>query len=111
MLTIDALRQFGANVDEGLHRCMDNEAFYLRMVGMAIADPGFAELGEALEKDDLTAAFEASHKLKGALGNLSLTPLLAPTTELCELARNKTPGDYAGLYRTILQKRDELAAL
>ena len=111
MLTIDALRQFGADVDEGLHRCMNNEAFYLRMVGMALADPGFAELGNALEKNDLTAAFEASHKLKGALGNLSLTPLFTPTSELCELLRNQTPGDYAGLYGTILQKRDELAAL
>ena len=111
MLTTDALRQFGADVDEGLHRCMNNEAFYLRMVGMAIADHGFGELGEALEKNDLTAAFEASHKLKGALGNLSLTPLFAPASELCELLRNQTPGDYAGLYATLIAKKDELAAL
>ena len=111
MLTIDALRAFGANVDEGLHRCMNNEAFYLRMVGMALADAGFAELGGALEKNDLDAAFEASHKLKGALGNLSLDPIFEPTSTLCELLRSKTPGDYAGLYQTILQKRDELAAI
>ena len=44
MLTIDALKAFGADVDEGLQRCMNNEAFYLRMVGMALADGGFAEL-------------------------------------------------------------------
>ena len=36
MLTLDALRQYGANVTEGLSRCMNNEAFYLRLVGMAV---------------------------------------------------------------------------
>lgn len=111
MLTIDALRTFGANVDEGLHRCMGNEAFYLRMVQMALADSGFAELGEALGKNDLTAAFEAAHKLKGALGNLSLTPVFEPTSELCELLRNQTPGDYQALYEAILSRKDALAAL
>ena len=32
MLTIDSLRRFGANTEEGLSRCMDNEDFYLRLV-------------------------------------------------------------------------------
>ena len=32
MLTIEKLRTFGADVDEGLARCMNNEGFYLRMV-------------------------------------------------------------------------------
>ena len=30
MLTVAALREFGANTEEGLSRCMNNEAFYLR---------------------------------------------------------------------------------
>ena len=33
-MTIDSLKAFGANTAEGLARCMNNEAFYLRMVGM-----------------------------------------------------------------------------
>ena len=32
MLTIDALKEYGANVDEGLGRCMGNEALYLKLV-------------------------------------------------------------------------------
>lgn len=28
MITIDELRQFGANTDEGVARCMGNEEFY-----------------------------------------------------------------------------------
>ena len=34
MITIDKLQQFGADTREGLGRCMNNEAFYLRLVNM-----------------------------------------------------------------------------
>ena len=44
MLTIDALRGSGADVDDGLNRCMNNESFYLRLVGKALADGGFTKL-------------------------------------------------------------------
>ena len=111
MITLDALRSFGANVDEGLSRCMNNEAFYLRLVGMAAADSGFSELSAALEKNDLKAAFEAAHKLKGVFANLSLTPLFTPASELTELLRNGTPGDYDSLLSEILRQKALLEAL
>ena len=38
MLSIDNLRAWGANVSEGLARCMNNEAFYFRMIKLALAD-------------------------------------------------------------------------
>ena len=31
MITIDELKQFGANTDEGVARCMGNEEFYLNL--------------------------------------------------------------------------------
>ena len=111
MLTIDALRQFGANVDEGLSRCMNNEAFYIRLVNMAAQDVGFDKLKEALVAGDQEAAFEAAHALKGVLGNLALTPLYAPTSELTELLRARAQGDHAGYLAEILRKRDDLKAL
>lgn len=111
MLTIAALRDFGADVDDGMQRCMNNEAFYLRLVGMAIEDKGFENLRDAVEKADLDAAFEAAHALKGILANLSLTPLYTPTSEITELLRAKQDADYAALTETLLTKRAELKAL
>ena len=32
MLTMDALRRFGANTEEGLGRCLNDEGFYLELV-------------------------------------------------------------------------------
>jgi len=111
MLTIESLRGFGANVDEGLARCMKNESFYLRMVKMACADGNFEKLSQAVEENDLQAAFEAAHALKGVLANLALTPIAAPVSALTELLRAKTPGDYREDVRNILALRDELKAL
>lgn len=111
MLTIGDLRDFGADVDQGLSRCMNNEAFYLRLVPMAVNDAGFEKLAAAVESGDLDAAFEAAHALKGVLGNLSLTPLYEPVSEMTELLRARREADYAGLLAPILEKRALLQAM
>ena len=111
MLTLEALRKFGANVDEGLARCMNNEAFYLKMVHMELEDKNFGLLAERLSQNDLDGAFAAAHALKGVLANLALTPLFAPASELTELLRHKTPGDYDALMQRVLAQRDALAKL
>lgn len=79
MITLEALKQYGADTEKGLAMCMGNEALYLRLVGSVPAETRFADLAGALEKKDLDAAFDAAHALKGVLGNLSLTPLYVPS--------------------------------
>ena len=111
MLTIDALRQFGADTQDGLSRCMNNEAFYLRLVNMALDDPGFEKLAAAVESGDKKAAFEAAHALKGVLGNLALTPLFEVTSEMTELLRAGADADYRAFLEKILQQRKMLTAL
>ena len=111
MLTIQALEEYGANVKEGLQRCMGKEDFYLRLVGMALADGGFAKLGEAIEEKDYKKGFEAAHALKGILSNLSLTPILDPVVEITELLRAGTETDYAPLYARIMEQYNKLKQL
>jgi len=94
MLTVEKLRQFGANVDEGLQRCLNNEVFYLKLVSHFLEDKSFDKLKEEISNGNLEEAFKASHALKGVLGNLSLTPLYEIIYELTELLRNQTQCDY-----------------
>ena len=102
MLTLDKLRDYGANVKEGMERCFNNEAFYLRLVGMGFADGNFDKLEKAMANRDAAAAFEATHALKGSIGNLALTPIYAPICELTELLRGKTmTGDADAIYSRI----------
>ena len=112
MLTIDALRDYGANVDEGLGRCFNNEAFYLRLVGMGLADANFDKLKAAMDAGDTTAAFEAAHALKGSIGNLSLTPIFEPISALTELLRGKSgPVDGGALLQQIMDQLEKARQL
>lgn len=110
-MTIDDLKRFGADTEEGLHRCMGNENFYLRLVKMMPKDQNFAILYDSIAKGDLDAAFEAAHALKGALGNLSITALFDPVQEITELLRSRTQMDYTPLVSQIREKHQELEKL
>ena len=50
MLTIQGLKDLGVNTDEGLARCLNNEAFYFRLINMALNDAAY---------DSLRASFDA----------------------------------------------------
>ena len=111
MITIDGLRAFGAGVDEGLARCMNNEAFYVRLVEKVLKDKGFDELDAAVAAHDTDAAFEAAHKLKGVLANLALTPICDPVTQMVELLRNQTDTDYSQYMNRIKEKKAQLEGM
>lgn len=111
MLTIDALKNFGADTETGLARCMGNEALYLRLAASVVNEKGFDRLREAIDNADLDAAFEAAHALKGAVGNLSITPLYDRICEITELLREKKDADYAALVSDLVSLREEYAGL
>ena len=111
MLTIETLQDFGADTQDGLNRCMNNEAMYLRLVDMALADANFDKLVSAVEVGDKEAAFEAAHSIKGVMGNLSLTPLYKVSSEMTELLRAGEDADYPAYLDEVLRKRAELIAL
>ena len=112
MLTIDGLKKFGANTEEGLGRCMKNEMLYLRLVGMVVNDQNYGKLSAAIEAGDLKAGFEAAHALKGVLGNLSLTPIYEPVSKLTEMLRHPENGeDYRPLYDEVMKQKALLEEL
>lgn len=112
MLTIDSLKQCGVNTAEGLSRCFNNEAFYLRLVGMGLADANFDKLSRAVENGDVKAAFEACHALKGSMGNLSLTPIYDPVCALTEKLRGADAlGDVTEPCQQIMNALARLRAL
>lgn len=110
-MTLDDLIAYGANVEEGLGRCMGLEQVYLDLVATIPGEKSFELLADALEKHDLDAAFDAAHALKGIVGNLALTPLYEPLYEITELLRVRTDMDYTQLMTQIAQAKEGLGAL
>ena len=111
MITIDNLAELGANVGEGVARCMGKEDFYLKLVNMVVADDGYECLKAAIEAHDLEEGFERAHALKGAVSNVSLTPLLEPISEMTELLRDRSDIDYSDLVNKMFEELDKLRAL
>lgn len=103
MLTIEALQAQGVNTEEGLARCLNNESFYLNLVGKALEDDNFEQLAPAVNSGDLKKGFEIAHSLKGVLGNLALTPLYEAVADITELLRAETQTDYAPYLEKIEQ--------
>ncbi len=111
MLTVENLKAWGANTEDGLRRCMNNEAFYLKLADKAARDPSFDRLKEALEAKDLDAAFDLAHALKGVTANLALTPVYRPVEQMTELLRGRTDTDYSPFLAEMEKQRSALLAL
>ena len=110
-MKMDELREFGANVDEGLERCMGMEDFYLEMIELGISDERFEQLGKDLEANNLDDAFETVHALKGVIGNLALTPLYETICEVTEHLRSREEIDYKPLYDKLIEQRNQVKEL
>ena len=110
MLTLELLKQFGADVEDGLSRCINDEGFYMELIDMTLDDESFGALSDAIRADDRQAAFRAAHGLKGITANVSLTPLYKELSELTELLRANKDADYPAYLDRILQMRDTLLA-
>ena len=111
MLTIDALKELGADIVNGVARCAGDEGFYLKMVAMSLGDDSFEKLKEAVESGSLDEAFERAHALKGVLGNVGLTGLFEPIAEMTEELRARKDIDYSGYLAKIETELEKHRAL
>jgi len=109
MITIEDLRENGADVETGLSRCVGKEDLYLKLVNMGLGDTKFEELGTALQTDDLEQAFKICHALKGVIGNLAITPLYEALSQMTEKLRNKETADFSAMYSDILAIRTKIS--
>lgn len=111
MLTVETLKTYGADVDEGITRCMGNEQFYMKLVGKFLEDTRLDTLEQQLAQGDLDSAFETAHALKGMCANLAITPMTIPVTEMTEFLRSRTQMDYSGLLAQSKAQFDKLKSI
>ena len=110
MITIEKLQEYGVNTKEGLARCLGMFPFYAKMLRMGLTNDGFDKLEKLLAAKDYDAAFEQAHALKGVVGNLAITPIFQPLSDITESLRAKKDMDYVAAYKPIKELRDKLVA-
>lgn len=104
-MTKEELILAGADYNGGLTLCMDNEEFYFKMIRKGLANERFDSLKKNLDDNNLDAAFEDAHALKGITGNLHLTPLYKAVEALVEpLRKRDSETDYQALYNKMKEE-------
>lgn len=93
---------YGGDYDVTMSRFMGKETLYMKILGMMFQDENLKKLGTAIEENDLDAAFEAAHTLKGVAGNLGLAPFYDSVCRIVEPIRNREEReDYTQMYQEI----------
>lgn len=87
MLDNEAFKIAGIDYENGLERCLGDESLYTRLLGMFKDDNAFERLTKALDRGDITDAFECAHALKGVAVNLGMNTLFEVDSDLANALR------------------------
>ena len=88
---IEEISLLGADIKDGLSRCLDNNALYERMLKKLPTAIEGAPVMPYIRSGDLDMAMSNAHTIKGVVGNLSLTPLYNNYSELVNLLVDGKP--------------------
>lgn len=79
----------GIDIQDALARFMGNDTLLMRFLLNFPQDPNFQNLKQAMKEQNMEAAYQAAHALKGVAGNLSMTELFRQSCAITEDLRNK----------------------
>lgn len=108
---IEKLEEYGVNIQPTLERFVDNEDLYKKCLNLLINDTNFIELEKNIEEEKYSEAFNAAHALKGAVGNLGLTPLYDKICIIVELLRKEEYYELKNLYESMNQEYNNVKRL
>ncbi len=108
MSLFEELKAMGVNIDEGLKRLNGNETLYKRLLGSFIKTIQTHSVRPDFDQTDYNEVIEKAHAIKGASGNLSITPVYESYTEIVNLLRAGQPEQAVPLIEKILPIQDEI---
>lgn len=108
MGAIKELENYSKDVMTGLQRFLNDEELYLDCLMQFKEDANFLLLGQSLEQKNFKKAFEAAHNLKGAAGNLGLTPLFIALSNLVMKLRTEKYENLETEYELVLEEQSKL---
>lgn len=110
MSLLDEMKELGVNVDEGLKRFMGNSSLYERMFGSFVKMINKSLVDPDFDANDYQEVIEKAHAIKGATGNLSITPLYEAYSEIVSLLREDKPEEAREVLKNILPVQAEIVS-
>ncbi len=91
MNLIQELKDLGVNTDEGLQRMGGNSSLYERMLVKLKDMIKGSSVRMDFDFNDYSDVIESAHAIKGASGNLAVTPIYEFSSEFVKLLREQQP--------------------
>lgn len=107
---LEELRKLGVNVDEGIARLNGNESLYTRLLGSFTGAIKSYYVAPDFDGTDYGDAAEKAHAIKGAAGNLSVTPVYEAYSRIVSLFREGKPEEARAVLMEVLPVQEEITA-
>lgn len=88
---LEELKKLGVDVDSGVARLGGNEELYRKLLGSFVKTIHQYYVETDFDGGDYADVIERAHALKGAAGNLSITPIYEAYTKIVDLLRADQP--------------------
>ena len=91
MEKLDYLKELGVDVDGGIKRLSGKESLYERMMFKFLDMMKKSVVSPEFDSENYADVIEVAHALKGAAGNLSVTPIYEAYGKITDLLRSQKP--------------------
>lgn len=108
MNLLDELRELGVSVDEGVKRLGGNTAIYKKMLGTFTKMMKNYSVEPDFDGENYEDIIEKAHAIKGASGNLSVTPVYEAYSEIVDLLRRGQPEEAREILVRILPVQEKI---
>ncbi|MEG1523416.1 MAG: Hpt domain-containing protein [Clostridia bacterium] len=105
------LKDWGCDTKSALERFVGDQSLYEECTLIFYRDKDFSALAEHLKNEDVKAAFNSAHTLKGVAANLGLTPICQIINKIVELLRNGSIDEVMPYYTELMLMRETYARL
>lgn len=108
MNLLEELKSMGVDVEQGLDRLMGNVSLYERMLVKLLDMLKNSMVTPEFDSNNYDEIIEKAHAIKGATGNLSITPLYKAYSEVVSLLRENKPEQAKDILRKIQPVQTEI---
>ncbi len=108
MSMLEELKGLGVNTEEAIARMNGNLSLYERMLGKFVDMMKNSIVQPDFDCNDYAGITEAAHTIKGASGNLSITPVYEAYSEIVRLLRAGEPEQAKEILEKILPIQAEI---
>ena len=106
---LDELKELGVNVEEGVERLGGNAAIYEKMLGSFLKMMKSYVVPLDFDGENYGDVIETAHAIKGAAGNLSVSPIYDSYAEIVNLLRSGQPQEARAVLKEILPVQEKIA--